>query len=126
MTLEMFDDLDGAIELANETQFGLSASIWTNRSDLGYRLARSIDAGGISVYASVEAARQAGPELGSCSILRAEEAVWLRRGGRRARVSHLYLGAVGLVLQLTGLAAPGTGGVQLTPPHSSNSFTTCR
>lgn len=65
LTLEPFDDIDGAIRLANDTPFGLSASIWTARSDLGYRLARSIEAGGISVYASVEAAAQSGPELGT-------------------------------------------------------------
>lgn len=65
MTLEPFDDIDHAIALANETDFGLSASIWTARSDLGYRLARGIEAGGVSVYASVAAAAQGGPELGT-------------------------------------------------------------
>ena len=65
LTIESFDDIDHAIALANDTQFGLSASIWTARSDLGYKLARGIDAGGVSVYASVAAAAQGGPELGT-------------------------------------------------------------
>jgi gamma-glutamyl-gamma-aminobutyraldehyde dehydrogenase len=65
LNLELFDDIDGAIALANDTEFGLSASIWTARSDHAYKLARSIKAGGISVYASPEAARATGPELGT-------------------------------------------------------------
>lgn len=65
MTVEGFDDIDDAITLANDTQFGLSASIWTRRSDLGFRLARSIEAGGVWVYSSAEAARQTGPVLGT-------------------------------------------------------------
>lgn len=65
MTVEAFDDIDDAIALANDTEFGLSASIWTRRSDWGFRLARSIEAGGVWVYASAEAARQSGPVLGS-------------------------------------------------------------
>lgn len=65
LTIEAFDDIDHALALANDTPFGLSASIWTARSDLGYRLARGIEAGGVSVYASVAAAAQGGPELGT-------------------------------------------------------------
>lgn len=65
LTIEAFDDIDHAIALANDTEFGLSASIWTARSDLSYKLARSIEAGGVSVYSSVAAAAQAGPELGT-------------------------------------------------------------
>lgn len=65
LTIEAFDDIDHAIGLANDTQFGLSASIWTARSDLGYKLARGIEAGGVSVYASGAAAAQGGPELGT-------------------------------------------------------------
>ncbi|MET4579232.1 aldehyde dehydrogenase family protein [Ottowia thiooxydans] len=65
MTIEAFDDLDDAIALANGTVYGLSASIWTHRSDLAFKLARSIDAGGISVYSSADAAKQTGPTLGT-------------------------------------------------------------
>jgi acyl-CoA reductase-like NAD-dependent aldehyde dehydrogenase len=65
LTIEPFDDIDHAIALANDTPFGLSASIWTARADLGYRLARGIESGGVSVYASIAAAAQAGPELGT-------------------------------------------------------------
>jgi len=65
LTIESFDNIDHAIALANDVQFGLSASIWTTRSDLGYKLARGIEAGGVSVYSSVAAAAQGGPELGT-------------------------------------------------------------
>lgn len=65
MTIESFDSIEHAIALANDTSFGLSASIWTARSDLGYKLARGIEAGGVSVYSSVAAAAQSGPELGT-------------------------------------------------------------
>lgn len=50
LTLETFTDVYDAIALANNTTaYGLSASIWTNRSDRGYRLARSIQAGGVTM-----------------------------------------------------------------------------
>ena len=65
MTVEAFDDINDAIQLANDTQFGLSASIWTRRSDHGFKLARSIEAGGVWVYSSAEAAKQTGPVLGT-------------------------------------------------------------
>lgn len=65
MTVEAFGGLDDAIALANDTAYGLSASIWTNRSNLAVKLARAIDAGGIAVYSSVDAAKQTGPALGS-------------------------------------------------------------
>lgn len=65
MTVEGFFDVDDAIALANDTEFELSASIWTHRADQGFKLARSTEAGGISVYASAEAAKQSGPVLES-------------------------------------------------------------
>lgn len=65
MTVELFDGLDDAIGLANDTEFGLSASVWTARSDHGYKLARNIRAGGVSIFSSVDAARSTGPELGT-------------------------------------------------------------
>lgn len=65
MTVETFDGLDDAIALANDTPYGLSASIWTNRSNEAFKLARSIDAGGITICSSVDAAKQSGPALGT-------------------------------------------------------------
>ena len=64
-TIEEFDDVDDAITLANLSDYGLSASVWTRRADLGHRLARGIDAGGITVCSSADALAQALPELGS-------------------------------------------------------------
>jgi len=39
------DDEDGLLEKANDTEFGLGASIWTTDRARGQRLAREIDAG---------------------------------------------------------------------------------
>lgn len=38
-----------AIQLANESQFGLTASIWTKNQDRGMRLARRIEAGTVTI-----------------------------------------------------------------------------
>jgi acyl-CoA reductase-like NAD-dependent aldehyde dehydrogenase len=42
-------DADEAVRLANDTPFGLQASVWTKDVAKGERLARRIDAGGVSV-----------------------------------------------------------------------------
>ena len=42
-------DETAAVEKANDTQFGLGASLWTEDRDRGRRLAREIDAGGVYV-----------------------------------------------------------------------------
>jgi acyl-CoA reductase-like NAD-dependent aldehyde dehydrogenase len=45
VTLAPFEDEDEAIELANETPFGLAAGIWTNRVSRAHRVAEKLRAG---------------------------------------------------------------------------------
>jgi aldehyde dehydrogenase len=40
-----FDSIDEAIGLANDSEYGLAASIWTGDEERGFRLAREIEAG---------------------------------------------------------------------------------
>lgn len=40
-----FDDLDDVVRMANDTNYGLAANIWTNDNSRGHRLARKIRAG---------------------------------------------------------------------------------
>jgi acyl-CoA reductase-like NAD-dependent aldehyde dehydrogenase len=44
-----FDDEAEAIRLANDTEYGLSGSIWTENLGRAFRVARAIDAGNLSV-----------------------------------------------------------------------------
>ena len=44
-----FDDEDEAIRLANDTEYGLSGSIWTENLGRAFRVARGVDAGNLSV-----------------------------------------------------------------------------
>jgi len=44
-----FDDEDEAVEVANDTRFGLGASVWTEDRDRGRRVGRRIDAGCVYV-----------------------------------------------------------------------------
>jgi len=62
ITLEPFDSLDDAIALANDTSFGLMASVWTRRADLAHRLAREVVAGAITICSSAEAAARSAPD----------------------------------------------------------------
>ena len=45
ITLQSFNTVDEAINLANDTKYGLSATIWTNDQKKGDRVALGIDAG---------------------------------------------------------------------------------
>lgn len=49
ITLEPFDDEDGAIEAANATSYGLAASVWTGDGSRAWRVARSLQAGTVWV-----------------------------------------------------------------------------
>jgi betaine-aldehyde dehydrogenase len=44
-----FDDEDDAVRLANDTEFGLSGSIWTRDLGRALRVSRAVDAGNLSV-----------------------------------------------------------------------------
>lgn len=63
LSLEPFDDVDDAVALANASDYGLMASIWTNRADQGHRLARELVAGGITICSSAEAAMASAPDI---------------------------------------------------------------
>lgn len=54
--LQPFDDLSEVIELANDSHYGLAATVWTNRSRDAYRLARSLEVGIVEVFSSPESA----------------------------------------------------------------------
>jgi succinate-semialdehyde dehydrogenase/glutarate-semialdehyde dehydrogenase len=44
-----FEDVNEAVEKANDTRFGLTASVWTHDTDRGERVARRIEAGTVVV-----------------------------------------------------------------------------
>src|SRR5215213_6724140 len=48
-TVNAYDDLEEAIELANGTQFGLQAGIFTSRLDIALRAAEELEFGGVTV-----------------------------------------------------------------------------
>ena len=50
-TVQVFDTEDEAVELANATEYGLSACIWSRDIDRPMRIARRLDAGLISINA---------------------------------------------------------------------------
>ncbi len=49
MSVVPFDDEADAIRIANNTEYGLSGSIWTSNVERAIRLARGVDSGNLSV-----------------------------------------------------------------------------
>ncbi|MGH3323769.1 MAG: aldehyde dehydrogenase family protein, partial [Streptomyces sp.] len=49
LTLETFDDEDGAVEAANATPYGLAAAVWTGNGPRSLRMARALQAGTVWV-----------------------------------------------------------------------------
>jgi acyl-CoA reductase-like NAD-dependent aldehyde dehydrogenase len=49
VTVQTFDDEADAIRMANDTEYGLSGSIWTENLGRAMRVARSVEAGNLSV-----------------------------------------------------------------------------
>ncbi|MFF5359918.1 aldehyde dehydrogenase family protein [Streptomyces scabiei] len=54
VTVQTFTTEDEAVELANATEYGLAASVWTRDLDTAFRFARRIEAGVVSVNAYSE------------------------------------------------------------------------
>ncbi|BBD96791.1 hypothetical protein SAMIE_1002920 [Sphingobium amiense] len=59
------DNLDDAIAKANDTEYGLSATVWTHNAPVAFRMARSLRAGRVAVRTSVDAKGSTGIALGA-------------------------------------------------------------
>ncbi|KAM3414784.1 hypothetical protein BST61_g9935 [Cercospora zeina] len=49
VSLYTFDDLDKAVDLANDTDYGLSAAIFTENLNAGFKLAERLDSGAVHI-----------------------------------------------------------------------------
>jgi len=60
LTLQVFEDEAEAVALANDSEYGLAASVWTRDVDRSLRIAQALDAGSVwindwaKVYDSTE------------------------------------------------------------------------
>lgn len=54
VAFQTFGTVSEAVALANATEYGLAASVWTRDLDTAYRLARGVQAGVVSVNAYSE------------------------------------------------------------------------
>ena len=60
LTLQLFEDEAEAVALANDSEYGLAASVWTRDVDRSLRIAQALDAGSVwindwaKVYDSTE------------------------------------------------------------------------
>ena len=48
-TIQVFDTEDEAVTLANDTEYGLNACVWSRDVDLPVRVARQLDAGLVTI-----------------------------------------------------------------------------
>src|SRR6202045_5389694 len=54
LTLQVFDDEREAVTLANDSEFGLSASVWTRDVDRSLRIAQALEAGSVWINDSAK------------------------------------------------------------------------
>jgi len=55
LVVQQFEDIDQVVALANDTEFGLSAVIWTQKLSEGHRLAKRIKAGNVGINTAASA-----------------------------------------------------------------------
>jgi succinate-semialdehyde dehydrogenase/glutarate-semialdehyde dehydrogenase len=56
VTVERFSDIDGAIRKANDSPYGLNASVWTRDTERGYEVAKKLQSGTVNVNEAYGAA----------------------------------------------------------------------
>jgi acyl-CoA reductase-like NAD-dependent aldehyde dehydrogenase len=92
VTVSAFDTDDEAIELANGTDYGLRAGVYTQNVNRAFRYARDLDVGGMSINDSSRFRQDNTPSAG---IKRSGVG---REGGRYAYEEYTYLKFVGFNL----------------------------